>query len=471
MGASMVATDTHLNGEAADLPPRAAGLPNLTDEEVAQRDQERERQATLSTLGAMTPDEYGRKRIVLSEELETPVTWLDKAYGEQRARHNKQGSDKAPAKFLEAVHPWEEPVDGAELVTDLAAMVGRHVVLQGNAALVIALWLIHAHAHDCFSISPILAIQSPEKRCGKTTLLGLLQHLMPKALTASNMTMAAIYRVIEERRVSLVIDEADTFINADNPELVGILNSGHTRTSAFVVRTVGDNHETTTFSTWCAKVIALIGKLPPTLQDRSIVTALERKRPEQRVERRRADRALDLLELCRKAARWAADHQCELEECDPVPPDTLDDRAADNWRPLLAIAEVIGGNWPQHARKAARALSGGRDADDESPGVLLLRDIREVMDERVAYLSPSSLLEKLHALEEAPWKDWCHGKPITARGVSNLLRPYGIGSELKREAGTPGRRYYREAFLNAWGRYLLQPSKTSVTSVTALPAQ
>ena len=210
-------------------------------------------------------------------------------------------------------------------------------------------------------MTPILAIQSPEKRCGKTTLLGLLQHLMPKALTASNMTMAAIYRVIEERRVSLVIDEADTFIKADNPELVGILNSGHTRTSAFVVRTVGDNHETTTFSTWCAKVIALIGKLPPTLQDRSIVVQLERKRTRETVERRRADRTLDLVELCRKAARWVADHRAELDVCDPVPPDTLDDRAADNWRPLLAIAEVIGGNWPQHARTAARALSGGRD--------------------------------------------------------------------------------------------------------------
>ena len=153
-----------------------------------------------------------------------------------------------------------------------------------------------------------------------------------------------------------------------------------------------------------------------------------------------------------------------------MPPDTLDDRAADNWRPLLAIAEVIGGNWPQHARKAARALSGSRDADDESPGVLLLRDIRELMPERVPFLAPSVLVEKLVELEEAPWKEWRHGKPITPRGVSNLLKPYNIQSELAREEGVPGRRYYRDAFLNAWGRYLLPP-KTSATSVTALLSQ
>ena len=235
----------------------------------------------------------------------------------------------------------------------------------------------------------------PRETLRQDELLGLLQHLMPKALTAANMTLAAVYRVIEERGVSLVLDEADTFMTAEKAELIGILNSGHTRTSAFVVRTVGDTHETKIFSTWCAKVAALIGPLPPTLQDRSIVVQLERKRPDQTVDRRRADRTLDLVELCRKASRWAADHAEELAERDPAAPERLDDRATDNWRPLLAVAEIIGGNWPVHARAAARALSGGRDDNDESPGVLLLRDVRRVMSERVPFLAPSILVEKL----------------------------------------------------------------------------
>ncbi len=231
----------------------------------------------------MSPVEYGRKRVALSDELETPVTWLDKEYNDRRRRSARPGGDEPTPKFLEAPEPWEDPVDGAKLVTDLAAMVRRHVVLPANAALAVALWIVHAHGLACFGVTPILANQSPEKRCGKTTLLGLLQHLMPKALTAANMTMAAVYRVIEERGVSLVLDEADTFLTAEKAELIGILNSGHTRTSAFVLRTVGDNHETKQFSTWCAKVAALIGPLPPTLQDRSIAVKLERKRVDQPV--------------------------------------------------------------------------------------------------------------------------------------------------------------------------------------------
>jgi putative DNA primase/helicase len=247
-----------------------------------------------------------RRRSALAEELETSPTWLDVLYKERRAKA-RAAAATAPTRFLDAPEPWPEPVDGAILVTDLAAMIRRHVVLPAHAPIAIALWVIHAHALECFSISPILAVTSPEKRCGKTTLLGLMRHLVPRALTAANMTMAAVYRAIEHLRVSLILDEADTFITTDKAELVGILNSGHARQSAYVVRTVGDSHEAKVFSTWCAKVAGLIGRLPPTLQDRSIVLQLERKRADQVVDRRRADRNDDLVELYRKTARWAAD--------------------------------------------------------------------------------------------------------------------------------------------------------------------
>src|SRR5262249_47686546 len=155
-----------------------------------------------------------------------------------------------------------------------------------------------------------------------------------------------------------------------------------------------------------AKVAALIGRLPPTLQDRSIAIQLERKRVDQRVERRRGDRNNDLLELHRKASRWAADHKIDLASRDPEVPSSLDDRAADNWRSLLAIADAIGGNYPQHARAAASALSGGRDEDEESPGVVLLRDVRRILEGSrapVEFLTPSRLVEELVRLEEAPW--------------------------------------------------------------------
>ena len=231
---------------------------------------------------------------------------------------------------------------------------------------------------------------------------------------------------------------------------------------------MGDSHEVKLFSTWCAKAIALIGALPATLQDRAVALQLERRRKNEPVERRRADRNADLDELCRKTARWAADNSNVLRECDPVVPNDLDDRAADNWRALLAIAEAVGPSWAEKARAAASVLSGKRDESEETPGVMLLRDSRGILNERVPFLSPSRLVEELVKIEEAPWSEWRNGKPISAKGVANLLKPYGLRSELDREDKVPGRRYYRDKFKPARERYLPEDPQKSVATVASV---
>jgi putative DNA primase/helicase len=232
------------------------------------------------------------------------------------------------------------------------------------------------------------------------------------------------------------------------------MNSGHNRATAYVIRTVGDDHHVAQFGTWCPKAIALIGELPPTLQDRSIVIQMRRRQKGETVERRRADRTDDLANLCRKAARWAADHADALQRHDPHVPAELDDRAADNWRPLLAIGSLIGGQWKAEAWRAAKALSARRGDDDEGGGVLLLRDIRQVLT--AEWLTPTGLLELLLALPESPWAEWRRGKPLTARGINKLLKPFEIASENSRDPADSKkvRRYYRDKFVDAWNRYL-----------------
>ena len=165
----------------------------------------------------------------------------------------------------------------------------RHVVLPVGGADAAALWTLHAHAHDTAAISPILAITSPTPECGKTTLLTLLGALVPKPLAASNITAAPLFRAVEKWRPTLLIDEADTFLR-DSDELRGIINSGHNRGAAFVIRSVGDDHEPRQFMTWAPKVIALIGKLPPTLASRAIHIEMRRLGPGETVEPVRADR-------------------------------------------------------------------------------------------------------------------------------------------------------------------------------------
>jgi hypothetical protein len=178
-------------------------------------------------------------------------------------------------------------VDGAALLTEMTAATQRYVVVEHGAAETVALWALHAHTLDAFSISPRLAITSPEKSCGKTTLLDVIGCLVPRPLITANATTAAIFRSIVPPRPTLLIDEADSFLEGKE-ELRGILNSGHRRNGA-VLRVVGKDHEPAAFSTWAATAIAMIGRLPATLEDRSLAVRMRRRRPDEVVTRLRAD--------------------------------------------------------------------------------------------------------------------------------------------------------------------------------------
>jgi hypothetical protein len=150
----------------------------------------------------------------------------------------------------------------------------------------------------------------------------------------------------------LLIDEADTFLG-ENEELRGVLNSGHRR-GGHILRTVGDDHQPRQFATWAPAAIAMIGRLPGTLEDRSVSIALRRRRPTEKVQQFRSDRVQHLRQLSRKIARWCADNRQSLACSDPKT-GALANRAADNWRPLLSIADFAGGPWPEHARAVAEA--------------------------------------------------------------------------------------------------------------------
>jgi hypothetical protein len=143
-----------------------------------------------------------------------------------------------------------------------------------------------------------------------------------------------------------------------------------------------------------------------------------------------------LRELRRRAARWAADHLATLRAADPAMPGELDDRAADNWRPLLAIADLAGGEWPESARRAALALSGSGSEPPDSAREQLLADIRESFDERgPGRLLTEDLLQDLRAREDRPWGEWRGGYPLSAVQLARLLQPFGVRPRLFRTGG------------------------------------
>src|SRR5262245_5043803 len=325
---------------------------------------------------------------------------LDKSIA--RAAGDGAAADRLPGRALTWAEDeaWPDPVDGAALLDAIETALRRFVVVTDDQVHAIALWAVAAHALDCFDAFPRLAIWSPVKRCGKSRLLGLLRHVAPRALTTSNISPAATFRAVDKAQPTLIVDEAETFTGGDHEELRGILNSGHQRDLAFVVRTVGEDHEPRQFSTWCAMSVALIGKLWPTLADRSIEIAMRRRGRMDRLERFRSTRADDLARLRRMAARWVADHAAQLARWDGHVPEGLHDRAADNWLPLFAVAECAGGEWPARARAAAIALTGVEE--DDEVAILLLADVRTIFaaNKGAGRLSTAAILTGLHGMAE-----------------------------------------------------------------------
>jgi putative DNA primase/helicase len=395
--------------------------------------------------------EYELQRDTAAARLGIRVSALDKLVKGRRAATEAENA----ALPHWNVEPSVEPVDGAALLNDLRQVFRRYVVLPRRADIALPLWVLHAWTMDAGDVSPLMVLVSPTKRCGKTSVLILLYFLTPRSELSSNITTSALFRYIEDLRPTLLIDEADSFAK-DNEELRGILNSGHTKAAAHVIRNV--KHKPRRFSTWTPKAIATIGALADTLEDRAVVVRLQRKPPGATVERLRRRDNTDFAGLRSQAARWAADNFDKLADPDPKMPD-LNDRAADNWRPLLAIAELAGGTWPEEARRAACLLSG--DEQDGAIGVELLRDIRSAFgDDNV--IRSSDLVAKLTADPERPWAEWKHGRPLTQKQLAGLLAPFHIMSLTVHPPGLPdGKGYRRTDFEEAWAAYCPGPNALS----------
>ena len=249
-----------------------------------------------------------------------------------------------------------------------------------------------------------------------------------------------------------------------------MLNSGH-RQSGEVIRAVavGDDFEPRRFSTWSPVAIAAIGKLPGTLEDRSIQINLKRRTPTEKVERWRFDHAPRVLgPLVRQCVRWVADNLDGLKAADPATPTQLHDRAADNWRPLLAIADLAGGEWPARARSAAETLSAG--AEDEGWGAMLLADLRGMFAaaDEDGWLATQEIIKRLTAMEERPWPTICRGdKPISVQKLGSMLKPFGIYSSPNKEKTARG--YKRDALEDAWGRYARETPKEGANDPSSRP--
>jgi len=330
----------------------------------------------------------------------------------------------------------------------------------------VALWIAHAHLVEEFETSPILAVTSAEMRSGKTRTLDCLELLVPRPFRVVTPSEAVVYTVLGQRpRRTMLLDEADAIFGprmADRYEgLRAILNAGNRKgTPVLRVKLEGHRREVAEFDVFGPKAIAGIGNLPDTVADRSIPIRLKRRAINEHVAKFRR----------RTASAESGSIVCDWEGVDlgtvgtvGTVPDELNDRAADSWEPLLAIAALAGADWLKRGQMAAIALS-SEEGDTPTVGCRLLADIRDVFGDD-EYLPTTELLRRLADLEDAPWADW-YGRALTPRALAKLLEPYRVTPRNPRIPGEPRQRgYFRADFIDVWARYV----RETVPNVPPVP--
>ncbi|MER7919432.1 MULTISPECIES: DUF3631 domain-containing protein [unclassified Streptomyces] len=373
-------------------------------------------------------------------------------------------------------------IDGAALLSEVEAFHRRFNVFPSEAAYVaVALWDAHAHLLDCFDSTPRIAFLSPEPGSGKTRALEIVETLVPQPMTAVNASAAALFRSVSSGngKPTILFDEIDTVFGpkaGDNEELRGFLNAGHRRTGV-TYRCIGDGGQQTVqaFPSYCAVAVAGLGSLPDTILSRSVIIRMRRRARNEKVEPFRARiHEVEGHQLRDRLAAWAEQARGFVLGAWPDMPDGVADRPADVWEPLLAIADAAGGDWPKRARAACVALVTASKANDKgSLGVRLLTDLRDHVLIGVDKLPTIAILDRLNALDDAPWAD-LDGKPLDNRRLARMLGEYmtaditPIKSRNIRTAGGVLKGFHAEDLADAWARYCPPPPQEPATSATPL---
>jgi hypothetical protein len=398
---------------------------------------------------------------------------------------------------MNTANPVPEP--GHSVLDAAHEYLGRFVAYPDpHAHAAHTLWAAHAHLMGSWDSTPRLAFISPEPGSGKTRALEAMAPLVPRPLHSTNASTAYLFRSVssEDGPPTVLFDEVDTIFGfkprPDSEDLRGFLNSGHRRGATMGRCEIrGKTIVPVEYPSYCAVAVAGLGNLPDTLADRSIIIHMRRMAPAERVEawRHRLHHA-EGDEIRRRLAGWAGSYQGTVtkilaELAGDLLALGIDGRQADAWEDLLAVADAAGGDWPRIARDAAAWFAGTPEAKAPSRGVSLLADLRTVFDESGAAFVPSTeALDALAAMPEAPWSEWRGGNPLTARGLSTLLAPYGVRSAQIRMPGAQEaiRGYRRRDLEDPWARYLAGPSEAggepdrpqglgTVTSVTDVTQQ
>ena len=336
-----------------------------------------------------------------------------------------QESETVPA-FMETVKAWPEPVDGRILFDGLLALVCRFVVASEEDYHLIVLKIFESYLVDCFSCISIFRVRSPEKRCGKSTLIDVLERLILRPLSCVTVTLASMFRLVTKYHCRFLVDEAESF-GKDNDELRAFGCAAYER-GRTVPRTNPNTLEVELFETFCWILLASIGELHPTIEDRAVTIFLKRKPRDREIEEL-CDVALTIFsDFKGQLQRWTDDHQEIIKDLHLPRPKSLQDRNWKKWRSLLSIASEIDQKCVVDTlRTAAHKIREG--GEQLSLQIELLGRLRTLFrkENNPAFLpTVTVILKYLNSDGEAPWADWTTGlkKGLTEHRLGRELREH-----------------------------------------------
>jgi uncharacterized protein DUF3631 len=365
---------------------------------------------------------------------------------------------------------------GHDVLDAVVTFVSRFSAFPNeHCAPTVALWYAHTHIADRLYVTPRLILDSAEPGSGKTRVLEVAQYLVAKPEMTISITPAAVFRMLVEGPITLLFDEIDAVFNpktgGNNEDLRALLNAGYKRT-ATVARCVGDakSMNVTRFPVYAPVALAgIAGGMPATITTRAVTVHMRKRRYDEVVEEFiEEDVEREAAPLREGLESWVQRVADEVARARPERPDGVRDRAAEIWRPLLAIADAAGGHWPETARRACRHFVIEAGPRDVSTGVRLLADVREIFTEqKIDRMTTADLIRELHAIEDGPWTD-LQGRPLDSRRLAKELDRYSVRPKDVKVNGKALKGYRIDGdggLVDAWSRYL-PPIATSATSAT-----
>ena len=335
--------------------------------------------------------------------------------------------------------PWDQPVNGNELLAQLMMLIHKHLWMPNEDALTIALWIFWTYLVDepYTEVSPYLGITSPDKRCAKTRCLDLVERLVRRGYGASDITKSSFFRFVEQHHPTLCLDEFHKLIRNRSELLQPFLNA-YSR-NKYVLVTNTETMETEQFDIWGARAIAYLGELDDQFQDRVIAIELVRKPRSIKKAKLRETSAEETEVLRRKLLRWASDNSEAVGEAQIPVFETDNDRATDNWETLFRIAATIDPDNVETVVRIAVAKEKSITAERKSEQSTVFGAIREIylavgkentlnFDEAKSnfFLSLKTLCSILNKDAEGIWQDWKWGKEYGAyeRKISQIIEGY-----------------------------------------------